>query len=142
MVLRIVTILALCGLAVSVWYSVTVARADLYYRENSLASAQAAVRLAPGNAVYHALLAEWLEADGANPDAELKKTTDLSPRESIYWIRQAFRAEVERKFEESERFLTEAYRVDHGFDPRWALMNYYFRRGMTPQFWKAAREAL
>ena len=142
MALRIVSILILCGLAVSVWHAFNVARADLYYRDNNLASTRAAVRIAPGNAVYHELLAELEEAEGANPDAELTKTTDLSPRESIYWIRRAFRAEVERKYDESERYLDEANRVDHGFDPRWALMNYYFRRGMAPQFWKATRAAL
>src|SRR5580704_10314018 len=108
MALRVVSILALCGLVVSVWYSITLARADLDYRENNIASAQAAIRLAPGNSAYHELLAEWLEAEGENPDTELKQATDLSPRESIYWIRRAFRAEVERKYAESEQFLDEA----------------------------------
>jgi hypothetical protein len=139
---RVVSILALFGLAAAAWYSVLIAISDVFYRENSLSSAQKAVRLAPGNAVYHALLAEMLEVEGQNPDSELRIATDLSPRESIYWIRRAFRAEVEQKYDESERFLNEAYRVDRGFDPRWALMNYYFRRGKVPQFWKSAREAL
>jgi len=83
-----------------------------------------------------------LEEAGADPDAELRMATVLSPHESRYWIRRAFRAEVEQKYEESERFLMEAYRVDRGFDPRWALMNYYFRRGRLPEFWKSATEAL
>jgi hypothetical protein len=98
--------------------------------------------MVPGNAEYHALLAEYLEASGANPDAELAIATQLSPDESRYWIRRSFRSEMEQKYDDSERYLLEAHRVDHGFDPRWALMNFYFRRGRIPDYWKAARSAL
>jgi tetratricopeptide (TPR) repeat protein len=123
------------------WYSLLFARADSYYRDDNLASVQTAARLVPGNAAYRLLLGEMLEAEGANPDAELETAARLSPHESIYWIRLAFRAEVERKYEESERYLAEAYSVDRGFDPRWALMNYYFRRGREREFWSYARQA-
>jgi tetratricopeptide (TPR) repeat protein len=131
----------LCGTVILIWYSVVQARADIAFRKNDIAEAQEAVRLAPGNASYHALLAELLEASGANPDSELKVATDLSPSESRYWIRRAFRAEVEQQYDDSERFLKDAYRVDRGFDPRWALMNYYFRRGRFSEFWKSGAEA-
>jgi hypothetical protein len=94
------------------------------------------------NASYHELLAEHLEATGQNPDSELRIATELSPQESRYWIRRAFRAELEQKYQESERYLLEAHAVDRGFDPRWALMNFYFRRGDLPRFWKYTREAL
>ncbi len=134
--------LILCGLLVLAWYSVLLARADSSFRDNNLMALRTAVRLVPANAAYHALLAEHLEAAGANPDAELETATNLSPHESRYWIRRAFRAELEQKFDESERYLLVASRVDRGFDPRWALMNYYFRRGRLPQFWKSTREAL
>jgi hypothetical protein len=135
-------LLTLCGLIVLAGYAALLAVADAAFRENTLTSAQRAVRLVPSNASYHALLAEILEETGANPDQELQVATDLSPHESRYWIRRAFRAEVEQKYDESERLLLQAYQVDRGFDPRWALMNYYFRRGRLPEFWKSAREAL
>jgi hypothetical protein len=135
-------LLALSCLVVLAWYAVVLAVADAAFRQNTLASVQTAVRLVPSNAGYHALLAEILEEAGSSPDPELQKATVLSPHESRYWIRRAFRAEVERKYDESERLLMEANRVDRGFDPRWALMNYYFRRGNLPAFWKSAKAAL
>lgn len=138
----ILPLLALCGLVILAGYTLLLAAADTAFRQNTLISAQKAVRLVPSNASYHELLAEVLEETGANPDAELRTATILSPHESRYWIRRAFRAEVEQKYDESERFLMEAHRVDRGFDPRWALMNYYFRRGRLPQFRSFAREAL
>ncbi|HEY4085416.1 MAG TPA: carbohydrate binding domain-containing protein [Bryobacteraceae bacterium] len=103
---------------------------------------KAAVLLVPGNADYHALLAEHMEGAGLDPDGELAKATEVSPRESRFWIRRAFRAEVEKKLDDSERFLRQAVHVDTGFAPRAALMNYYFRRQNLPEFWKAARAAL
>ena len=124
------------------WYSLRLALADAEFRENTPSSIKRAVSLAPSNASYHELLAEHLEAAGQNPDSELDIATELSPRESRYWIRRAFRAELERKYQESEHYLLQAGAVDRGFDPRWALMNFYFRRGDLPQFWKYAREAM
>ena len=135
-------LVTICGLAAFAAYAVLLATADAAFRQNTLFSAQTAVRLVPSSASYHSLLAEVLEEAGASPDDELRRATALSPRESRYWIRRAFRAEVEGKYDESEQFLLEAHRVDRGFDPRWALMNYYFRRGNIPQFWVSAREAL
>jgi hypothetical protein len=135
-------LLAICGLVVLAGYAVLLAIADAAFRQDTVTSAQTAVRLVPSNASYHAHLAELLEESGFNPDPELQMATVLSPRESRYWIRRAFRAEVEQKYDESERLLMEAYRVDRGFDPRWALMNYYFRRGDLREFWKFATKAL
>ena len=138
----IISGLSLCGLLALGWYSVLLARADILFRGDSLTTLRAATALAPSNADYHALLAEHLEVAGLNPDTELEIAAGLSPRESRYWIRLAFRAELEQKYDDCERYLLQAYRVDRGFDPRWALMNYYFRRGMLPQFWKFARQTL
>ena len=138
----LVSIILLGALGILSWYAVLVTRADAFFRNNDLASLQNAVRLAPSNAAYHAILAEHLEAAGANPDAELGIASHLSPHESRYWIRRGFRAEVEQRYDDSERYLLEGYRVDRGFAPRWALMNYYFRRQMYPKFWQYTREAL
>jgi hypothetical protein len=118
------------------------ARADSLRRENNLKSLKSAVLLVPGNAEYHALLAEHMEAAGLNPDHELELATVLSPRESRYWIRRGFRAEVEQKYAESEQYLIKAREMDNGFDPRSALMNYYFRRQNWPKFWNTARASL
>ena len=139
---RIVIRLTLAGAGLTIYYSAVFARADNLFRENNLASLKSAVLLVPGNADYRALLGEFLEGTGLNPDKELAAATEISPRESRFWIRRAFRAEVEQKLDDSERFLREAVRVDNGFAPRAALLNYYFRRQNLPEFWKAARAAL
>lgn len=135
-------LLTLCGAGLTIYYSIVFARADSLFRRNTMASVKSAVLLVPGNADYHALLAEYIEEAGLNPDEELAAATEISPRESRFWIRRAFRAEVEQKFQDSERFLREAVKVDNGFAPRAALMNYYFRRQDIPQFREAARAAL
>jgi hypothetical protein len=138
----ILSLVTLCCLAVLAGYAVLLAAADAEFRQNTLISVQKAVHLVPSNAGYHALLAEILEENGSSPDVELETANRLSPYESRYWIRRAFRAEVEQKYDKSERLLMEARRVDRGFDPRWALMNYYFRRNNLPDFWKSAKGAL
>src|SRR6185436_13023162 len=58
------------------------------------------------------------------------------------WMRLGLRAENERNYAEAERCLAEAARVDNQFDPRWTLMNYYFRRGDLTRFWEWTRKAL
>jgi hypothetical protein len=139
---RIVILLTLGGAGLTIYYSALFGRADTLFRQNTRDSLEAAVLLVPGNAEYHALLAEYIEGAGLNPDKELALATEISPRESRFWIRRAFRAELEQKFQDSERFLREAVTVDKGFAPRAALMNYYFRRQNLPEFWEAARAAL
>jgi hypothetical protein len=133
------TLFALASLAS---YSVLLARADVSFLNNNLNSLRAAVQLAPTNAAYHELLAEHLEAAGVNPDDELEIAIRLSPHESRYWIRRSFRAEMEQNYQEAERDLIEANAVDLGFDPRWALMNFYFRRGNLTEFRRSAHAAL
>ena len=121
----------------------TQARADVSFRDNTLGGVcKQPSDWCQQNAAYHALLAEHLEATGADPDEELAIATNLSPSESRYWIRRGFRAELEQKYDQAESYLIEAYKVDHGFDPRWALMNFYFRRGKFTEFWKYTRDAL
>jgi hypothetical protein len=139
---RVFSAFALCSLLIGVWYSVQLSRADIAFGRNNLESLRTAVSLAPGNATYRELLAEHMEAAGMNADSELQAATALSPHDSRFWIRRGFRAEVEEKYAEAERYLIQAHRVDRGFDPRWALMSFYFRRGNIPEFWKYTKEAL
>ncbi len=139
---RILTVLALFSLVLLGWYSLQLARSDSLYRQNTPETVARAIHLARGNAEHHELLAEHLESLGRDPDFELAEATRLSPFESRYWIRRAFRAEVERKYSDAQKFLLAARQVDNGFDPRWALMNYYFRREQMPEFWAATTDTL
>jgi hypothetical protein len=125
-------------IAISYW-SIQAAVADSLYRRDTPESLQASVSLAPGSALSHRLLAEHMEGLGQDPDAEFTAAASLSPRDSQFWIRLGFRAEVEGNNSLAENYLMRAAAVDRMFNPRWALMNYYFRRGAaldkTALFW-------
>ena len=122
--------------------SIRLAYADFLFREKTLPAMTEAVRLDPANAQYHAWLAELQESAGRDPTAELRAATDLNPRDSFAWMRRGLLAESRSDFAEAERCLLEAARVDRQFDPRWTLMNYYFRRGDLPRFWTWTRRSL
>jgi hypothetical protein len=124
------------------YWSVQAAVADSLYRQNTPESLQASVVLAPGNALSHRLMAEHLEGMGRDPDGEFAAAAKLSPRDSQFWIRLAFRAEVEGNYTLAEKYLMRAVAVDRMFNPRWALMNYYFRRGSADPFWSWSERAL
>ena len=118
------------------------ALAQSAFRHNTLDSIKLAVRLAPGNAAYHALLAEHLESFGNSPEGELTAAVALSPFDASYLNRLGFWAEVVQNYPAAEKALLHAAQVDRGFKPRWALMNYYFRRGNGDQFWRWTGESL
>lgn len=139
---RVVPVFALAWLALLTWYSVLFARADLDVSKGSEDSLRKAIQLVPGNALYHALLAAYVEESGANPGDELKRATELNPWDSGFWAQRAYQAEIEQRYDEAEAFLFQSYRANRRFDSRWALMNFYFRRGRTAEFWKEAREAM
>jgi hypothetical protein len=109
--------------------------ADHYYAEDTADSLKAAIRLEGGNADYHALLAEHEEGNGHSPQPQLKEAIELSPLTSRYLIRAALRAEVDQDFSAAEDLLTRASKVDRKFAPRWALFNFYFRRGSDTGVW-------
>lgn len=134
-------------LAFAVYFSVRSAMADWSYLEGTADSVSAAVSQEPGNAGYHALLAEFDESSGGSPAPQLTAATALSPLSSLYLIRAALRAEVDSDYPTAERLLRRAAEVDHKFSPRWALLNFYFRRGSAtgvwPQgFWPTVNSAL
>lgn len=127
------------GLAVAfflaAWSSGTAAKADREKEKNTPESLHEAVKLAPDNAMFRALLAEHMEGNGIDPKPQLVEAMRLSQLDSQFIVRRAFRAEIEGDFATTEALLLEAARIDRKAPPRWALMNYYFRRGQTAQFW-------
>jgi tetratricopeptide (TPR) repeat protein len=133
-------VLPLLGLGI--WLTVRLAIADAFFRQDTPDSIARAARLESDNAAYHDSLAEYLESEGKNPDAERELAVRLSPREASHWIGLGVRAEVERDYPRAEKYLLQAAKVNLGFEPRWALMNFYFRRGDTRQFSFWARRAL
>ena len=139
---RTACLLALPLLGLGIWLSVRLALADSAFHRDTPDSLAEAARLEPGNATYHDLLAETIEGQGGNPDAEWERAVRLSPLEASHWIGLGTRAEVERDYPRAEKYLLHAAQVDVGFEPRWALMNFYFRRGNLPEFSVWTRRAL
>jgi tetratricopeptide (TPR) repeat protein len=139
---RFVALPAIAALSLASYWTIRLAYADQRFRAPSLDSLGRAARLAPGNAQYFAWLAEYREAEGLDPGEMLETASRLNPLDSSVWIRRGLRAEFQRDFANAEKFLLEAARVDKLFEPRAALVNFYFRRNSPEPFWRWMREAL
>jgi hypothetical protein len=138
----LIGLFCLSFLSITSFQALKMAWAQSMLQHNTLDSVKLAVQLAPGNAAYHALLAEHLESSGKSPEGELRAAVRLDPFDARYLNRLGFWAEVAQDNATAEQVLLRAAQVDRGFRPRWALMNYYFRGGNDDQFWRWTRESL
>jgi hypothetical protein len=141
-VARIAGVGALAALAIAVWFSIVLARADSYFRASTPETVQRAVEIAPWNTEYLALRALQLDYDGADSTALTEKIARLNPYASAPRIRLGLAREVSGDFVNSERWLLEAAEVDHQFEPRWTLANFYFRANKREPFFAWMRAAL
>jgi hypothetical protein len=139
---RIAGTAALAALGIAVWFSIVLARADFYFRGATVESVERAVEIAPRNTEYLALRALQMEYDGADSRALTEKIAALNPYASAPRIRLGLAAEVAGDSAGAERWLLDAARVDHQFEPRWTLANFYFRAGKREEFWRWMRAAL
>ena len=79
----------------------------------------------------------------ANDVVKIEKIAALTPYSSAPRIRLGLAAELSGDPSSAERWLLDAARVDHQFEPRWTLANFYFRAANKPdEFWKWMRAAL
>jgi tetratricopeptide (TPR) repeat protein len=101
-----------------------------------------AVRLSPGDADFRLKLAAAQQAAGADPTAALEAAAALDPGNADALARLGVAAEMRGDLRTGESRLLEAAHASHQFAPRWALANYYFRRGDPAHFWPWARESL
>ncbi len=136
------TVLTVCFLAWLSYLALRIAFADWLFRQNNIASVQQAIEWAPDNAYYHAWLASLQEFAGQDPADALLTSVKLNPWDSSSWIRLAARAEAQEDEATAERYLLKAAAIDQHFSPRWALMNFYFRRGRQERFWFWTTRAL
>ena len=139
---EIAATLFIVALTLAAYWTIRLALADQLFRSNSPEGAARAARLAPGNARYFELLAEYRQAEGKDPEPELAEASRLDPLNSAVWIRRGLEAEFDGDFARAEKFLLQAARVDKLFDPRATLANYYYRRNDAEQFWRWTRAAL
>jgi hypothetical protein len=135
---------AALGSGVGAYWSARLAYAELSFGRGTPESVERAAGLAPGNAQYGKRKAELAEAAGLNPakaEEALEAALQANPGDSETLIALGLRAEARKDFAGAERDLLDAARHDKGYDPRWSLANYYFRRQDGPNFWKWARAA-
>jgi tetratricopeptide (TPR) repeat protein len=134
--------LLLPPLIAAAWLSIHRAYADAEFRRGTPESVAHALDLEPSNAEYPLLRALQLEYDGADSTALLHRATALNPMNATPLIRLGLAAEIRGDFPGAEKYLLESASVNHQFEPRWTLANFYFRRGNQDQFWKWMRAAL
>lgn len=139
---KIVILAALPVLGYATYWCGRLAWADHLSRAADPAIVARAVRLSPGDAGYRLRLADAQQNTGADPAAALAAARTLEPGNANTWIRLGLAAEVRGDLRVAERDLLQAARASRLFGPRWALANYYFRRGDASQFWQWARESL
>jgi hypothetical protein len=122
--LGLLAALALCGAA---YWSLRLACADRLFHARSIESRRRAAELVPGNVRYQ-----------ANSDLAVVR---LSPYGSAARIRLGFQAELAGDQKGAEDWFLKAAEVDRTYEPRWALANFYFRRGRAEEFWLWARRS-
>ncbi len=132
--------MALLGLAA--WFSIRLAIADANFRTRTTESVARAVEIEPHNLDYLSFRSLQLDYDGVDSTAILEHAAALSPMSSAPRIRLGLAAEVRGDNAAAERWLLEAANVDHQYEPRWTLVNFYFRQQREAEFWKWMREAL
>ena len=140
---QITSVAALAALGLGIYWSLRLARADFLFRADSESAVRGALRLAPGNAEYHARLAAILDGAGEpGAEAELRRAVDLNPRLASAWIELGLRAENAGDLTRADEDLLRAARADRTYTPLWTLANFYFRHERREQFWPVVRRAL
>jgi len=139
---RVVTVAALLLLIAAAVYSIWLAMADAAFRKQTPEGVARALEILPDRASYLLLRALQLDYDGVDSTALLERAARVNPLSSAPRIRLGLAAETQGDFPRSETWLLDAARVDHQFEPRWTLANFYFRRERWDEFWKWMRAAL
>lgn len=89
----------------------------------------------------------WIQAQldeqqGSNSIASLRRAVALSPREALYHSRLGLALESQGDLEPAERELLLGTQLSKKYEPRWDLLNFYFRRAQWDRFWPAVADAL
>ncbi len=104
-----------------------------------------AVKLAPEHPQAWRTRAQWLdrrEGDEAGAAQSLARAVEAAPSDYRLRIELAAQLERQQRFEEAEANLQVATSSSPGFEPRWALANFYLRHDREDEFWTTIREAV
>lgn len=124
------------------WFSIRLAWADAEFRKGTPESVARAAELAPLNTTYLTLEALQVEYAGGDARPLLERIARITPDASAPRIKLGLEEEIRGDAEGAEKWLLEAAGVDHQYEPRWTLANFYFRQQRMDDFWKWIRAAL
>ena len=116
--------------------------ADHLAQSDSVEQVWAALEITPGNADYWLHWADLIEAGGRSGRTGIEHAAQLDPFNATLWIRAGSAAEISGDDAGAEQDFLRAARRSRQYEPRWALANYYFRRGDAQHFWPWAKSAL
>jgi hypothetical protein len=126
------------GCVLAIWCSWKVARADYLYGRDTADALRSAIQLAPDKSEYYVRLAQ---IDDAHAPDLLETALRLNQYNAQAATDLGLRYEAAGDYPRAERLLLQASAVDHTYQPRWSLANFYLRRDNLPQFWAWARRA-
>ena len=135
-------LVGLAGLALAAWFAIVLARAGAEFRKGAPEDVARAVALAPRDTRYLSLQALQVEYAGGDPRPLLEQIARIAPFASAPRIRLGLDAEIRGDARSAELWLLDAARVDHQYEPRWTLAQFYFRQQRMDEFWEWLREAL
>jgi hypothetical protein len=130
------------GLAVAAAWSFRVAASDQFASDTTISGLERAIAWNPGLSFNYVCLSALVsDTDPKRAEDLLKTAVALNPLDSRSWIDLALRHEMDGDLAAAERELLRAAAIDHQYEPRWSLANFYFRRGDTANFWPWAQKA-
>ena len=139
---RTIAVIALLVIAIAASFSIRLAVADAAFRKHTPEGVARALHILPDSVSYLMWRALQMDYDDADSTALLERAARVDPVSSAPRIRLGLAAETRGDFLGAERWLLDAARVDHQFEPRWTLANFYFRSQRPNEFWKWMRAAL
>ena len=139
---RIIAVIALLAIAIAAFFSIRLAVADAAFRKHTPEGVARALHILPDSVSYLMWRALQMDYDDADSTALLERAVRMDPVSSAPRIRLGLAAETRGDFLGAEKWLLDAARVDHQFEPRWTLANFYFRSQRPNEFWKWMRAAL
>lgn len=129
-------------LSISLYWSVRLVYADHQARAHPPEGVLRAIQLVPGNELYRLMAAGQLDERGEDDTSALEGALAVNPNDASAWIQLGLRAERFQELARAERCLLAAASASRQYEPRWTLVNFYFRHDNPEAFWRWAPEAV
>jgi hypothetical protein len=132
--------LLIAGAIAGACYSAILGWAEHLFNHDTASSVQAAVQLVPYKSEYVARWAAWNTSERI---PLLKRAVALNPFDYESLIQLGLFSEINQgDVKSAETYFLKAAAVNHMFEPKSTLTNYYFRRQSASEFFHWANETL